>query len=976
MATGELIPAPTAFAASPAPTPTSSPATTSDALPQQQQQQHLTLSRVVGGQLSAHPPLFTADSAHFLCIASSSIKLYSVRTNQQIRVISPPDHLQSHTANITAVALSPRNPLQTYSASVDGSIRLWDINDGALLKVWKLGTPISHFRIHPKQPHLAFVVVTKSSGRAAEKLNSVLLLLDLSSNTITRLLKARYCSAFDVSQDARSVVLAARFKLHIGTIVDDARSQPAATATASTNGTENNDASVQQTVRTKPDEGAQLQFSWAQYMNDRKMTTVAAHPLDSVVATGDESGKIKVWSVLGFPPGQSPKDPVVRSFHWHARGVNHFTFTQDGRHMISGGDEGVLVIWHLETGQKQFNSQLGSPILGIGVSPDATQFAVGLLDNAIRIILASTLAVQQSVVGLKSTAISSAAAAVPQHGASALAAATDAGSPAPSFVGGNYVSSSEEDELRFGGALGIDGLLQSGHGAHAGSLPSVLTVEPRTGYIALEGSPGMVQFYDSYSDCHVTDLVVVPYNSVAGNRVAIPQVTRLAFDESGRWMATVDERPNAQLVHRGCTLRLWEYSAMDGRYELNSRVDALPRISGLSFRPSNSAQNGGSGSRRGEVAPMLATTQDDGTFSVWEVVAVPVGAGATRRDVRLGTTIDQWRCRSSGYFRAQNPCAVAWAADGSLLAVAFGPLVTLWDPATVAHVGTLVAPKPVASVTFASGNCPLLVAVAPGHVTVFDLLTLAIAWSWVVPKGHLLRCAAVCPRRDQIAIVTQDMTQVDTGSLAAAAAAAASVPITSGQTVSNAMDVDPASDAAAAAAADAAAEGAKSMLTLLSATSPVPLSVRTVPEDILSMAFIPSGGSNAADADAVGSASQLVYLTRSNKLAVLSATPAAKGTAVATAAVTAAGPSIVTAVAPRTSIFIRKPVVAPTAAENAPSKTTTQQDELLRGRGGIEAGVPAVLEAPAHAIPSVEAVFDLLMSSMLDLRVGATGARA
>jgi WD40 repeat protein len=103
----------------------------------------LSLSRVVGGQLSSHPPLFTADSAHFLCIASSSIKLFSVRTGQQLRVISPPDHHQSHTANVTSLALSPKNPLQVYSSSVDGSIRLWDINDGALLKVGR-NSPLRH----------------------------------------------------------------------------------------------------------------------------------------------------------------------------------------------------------------------------------------------------------------------------------------------------------------------------------------------------------------------------------------------------------------------------------------------------------------------------------------------------------------------------------------------------------------------------------------------------------------------------------------------------------------------------------------------------------------------------------------------------------------------------------------------------------------------------------------------------------------
>ena len=38
---------------------------------------------------------------------------------------------------VTNVALNPKNPMQLYSASLDGTIKLWDYNDDVLLKVRK-----------------------------------------------------------------------------------------------------------------------------------------------------------------------------------------------------------------------------------------------------------------------------------------------------------------------------------------------------------------------------------------------------------------------------------------------------------------------------------------------------------------------------------------------------------------------------------------------------------------------------------------------------------------------------------------------------------------------------------------------------------------------------------------------------------------------------------------------------------------------
>ncbi|KAK2197334.1 bifunctional WD40 repeat/WD40-YVTN repeat-like-containing domain superfamily/WD40-repeat-containing domain superfamily [Babesia duncani] len=48
--------------------------------------------------------------------------------------------------------------------------------------------------------------------------------------------------------------------------------------------------------------------------------------------------------------------------HWHAHAVNCLSFNLDGTILLSGGEEGVLVMWHLNTGNKKFVTRLGSPI--------------------------------------------------------------------------------------------------------------------------------------------------------------------------------------------------------------------------------------------------------------------------------------------------------------------------------------------------------------------------------------------------------------------------------------------------------------------------------------------------------------------------------------------------------------------------------------------------------------------------------------
>ena len=73
--------------------------------------------------------------------------------------------------------------------------------------------------------------------------------------------------------------------------------------------------------------------------------------------------------------------PTTTKLHWHAHSVGDLTFSTDGTYLISGGEEGVLVIWQLATETKHFRPRLGAPIVGVACCRGDEVYGVGLANN-------------------------------------------------------------------------------------------------------------------------------------------------------------------------------------------------------------------------------------------------------------------------------------------------------------------------------------------------------------------------------------------------------------------------------------------------------------------------------------------------------------------------------------------------------------------------------------------------------------------
>jgi WD40 repeat protein len=236
-----------------------------------------------------------------------------------------------------------------------------------VVQSWVLDHSIVHFRLNPANPREAFVVVRKhkkaEAGGAQKKSSttSVLYRLDLHATNLVRVAKARHYEAMAVSPTGRFVAVASGKKLLLCGIDGSGSSE-----------------------RT--------------FTHDLDITTIDFHPTASYLAYGDTNGRI---SLLYFMTGTDGQAPLTSVMHWHAHKVATLRFTSDGEQLLSGGEESVLVVWHLQSRQKSFLPRLGSEVASLQMSPDGQMYGVGLADNSVKIVMASNLAVKQSVEGMR-----------------------------------------------------------------------------------------------------------------------------------------------------------------------------------------------------------------------------------------------------------------------------------------------------------------------------------------------------------------------------------------------------------------------------------------------------------------------------------------------------------------------------------------------------------------------------------------------
>ncbi|XP_074094761.1 WD repeat-containing protein l(2)05287 [Cotesia typhae] len=386
----------------------------------------------------------------------------------------------------------------------------------------------------------------------------------------------------------------------------------------------------------------------------RRFTCVAGHPEEDCVATGDSSGRVAVWRHI------LNQRASYGSYHWHTLPVTEVVFSKSGGHMYSGGNESVLVKWTLsDSTKKDFLPRLPAPIKHLTIAPNNLYVAVSTLDNGIIVVN-------------------------PQRKLTAVI---------QNFTWGVGVSQKD-------------------------LFPAGLTLDPRTGSLVLNSRTGHVQFFDPKTKSLLYNINITAQNLLSQSRSIIivnTEVTKIALNYNGSWMATVEERDD-KISCPEVRLKFWHYDTEKQVFSLNTSIE-LPHeygVNALQFQPRTSFD---------EEDVLAVTTGEDNKFKLWNLSQASSIYKKTRH----------WQCYGVGLYRELPVSDAGFSQDGSLLGVGFGSSLTIWTPESNTFKCSLTNnryPQQIKRIEFGKFEaCHMAVSASSEHIAVWNLLTLSMTWS-------------------------------------------------------------------------------------------------------------------------------------------------------------------------------------------------------------------------------------------------------
>ncbi|XP_048342813.1 WD repeat-containing protein 75 isoform X2 [Sphaerodactylus townsendi] len=241
-----------------------------------------------------------------------------------------------------------------------------------------------------------------------------------------------------------------------------------------------------------------------------------------------------------------------------------------------------------------------------------------------------------------------------------------------------------------------------------------LMVDPRTNALVLNGKPGHLQFYSLQNDKQLYNLDIVQQEYIHQHGLNQVELVKAAFDSSGSWLATVEQReekggePEAQM-------KLWAYDEQKQSFALNTQIN-MPhedRVTALCFRGMEEPDS---------ATPTVVTAGKDGRFKVWMLLTETDG----------GSRSGNWTCDFVGSYHNYQATNCCFSEDGSLLAVSFEGIVTVWDSETWDLKSTFCHPPgTIRNLCFGRLSCSkyLLGTTSNGFLCCWNLLSCTLEWS-------------------------------------------------------------------------------------------------------------------------------------------------------------------------------------------------------------------------------------------------------
>ena len=255
------------------------------------------------------------------------------------------------------------------------------------------------------------------------------------------------------------------------------------------------------------------------YEKSHAITCVAISPNSPLLAYGCTSGRVYIWH--NFVTGNEN----ITLLHWHSHSVLSLAFSCEGTYLMSGGEESVLVVWHIDTLKRQFRPRIGGEIRGIIASNTDQYIAVVTSDNIIKVLNNSNLEL--------------------------------------AFLSGNLKHTPWTSGLTPCNILG--------------SL--VLHSSP----------PGWIQVYHPVNRTRQFDIDVTALNVVSRPQqvhLNYMHVTHVAISHDGLWMITCESRHDKREAFRELRLRFWSYKSSNKSYEQIMCVDRPHKaVNMINFSP-------------------------------------------------------------------------------------------------------------------------------------------------------------------------------------------------------------------------------------------------------------------------------------------------------------------------------------------------------------------------------------------------------
>uniref|UniRef100_A0A8C4I0G7 WD repeat domain 75 n=1 Tax=Dicentrarchus labrax TaxID=13489 RepID=A0A8C4I0G7_DICLA len=229
------------------------------------------------------------------------------------------------------------------------------------------------------------------------------------------------------------------------------------------------------------------------------------------------------------------------------------------------------------------------------------------------------------------------------------------------------------------------------------------------------------KFYSLQRDKLLYNLDIVQQEYIHESGLQQFEVVKAAFNASGNWLATVEERKQ-KAAELELNLKLWAYDEQTQSFVLNTTISAPheAQITAMCFCHAADSQT-----------TMLASTSKDGHFKAWQLAA----------QAHTEDEGPSWSCDFVGAYHDLVPECCCFSADGSLLAVSFQEVVTVWSPASWELLTTLSQPPgAIRDLCFGRLSCSkyLLGTSANNLLCCWNLLTCSLEWSTSMDVSLLL----------------------------------------------------------------------------------------------------------------------------------------------------------------------------------------------------------------------------------------------